>query len=107
MGPGTPIVTNIYNGVQPLSPTDAVAKQHDIDYLTDSRFDALKADLKAISKTFENDASLQAWAMRLGLGARMTLNSITNGVLFNYQGKVPNLTEQEHKALVDYLNSQV
>lgn len=78
LGPGTPIVSNIINKVRPKSINDAVALQHDIDYLSgENRY---WSDLKAI---YRSKPGLDGTALRLGLSVRMLLDLITSGTPLN------------------------
>lgn len=76
MGPGTHAVERILTGVKPTSEVDAIAQLHDIDFLTGD--EPIWSDIKAMSRTFgtSNPNSLQATAMRLGLGARSIFDLI-------------------------------
>ncbi len=62
------------HGVKPTSPTDAVAMQHDIEYLRPGHFNAYKADLKAI---LNSGYTWEGLAMKFGLTTRIVLNLIT------------------------------
>jgi hypothetical protein len=64
-GPRNSLIWQVMNNVQPKSYTDFVAREHDIDYLTDD--EPILADIKAI---YKSDWSLPGWIMKLGLGAR-------------------------------------
>jgi hypothetical protein len=57
--------------VQPTSYIDSIAREHDIDYLTDE--EPIYSDIRAILKT---DNSIQGWAMRLGLTARSLADAV-------------------------------
>jgi len=65
MGPGTDVQAKIEAGIKPTSSNDAVALQHDIDYLADGEM--FGADLKAI---VDSDMSMQGTVMKIGLAAR-------------------------------------
>lgn len=73
MGPGTNIVTRLYNNILPVNRNDAVTLLHDLDYI--STLDPIIADDKAIS---ELDYTISGIAGKLGL----TLRKYT-GVKFN------------------------
>jgi endonuclease III-like uncharacterized protein len=67
-GPGTHIVNNIINNVEPNNLTDLVTMMHDVDYMTDTTaWQSIKSDLKAIKNS---DFSLQGLATKLGLTLR-------------------------------------
>jgi len=85
---------------------DQVAKQHDIDYLISngSNTGAMLDDIKAIVYSFP-DISLQAFALRLGLSARMLGNIITLGRGFKYNTALPGLSEKQTKIVGYYLNN--
>lgn len=71
IGPGTHIIDNIYNNVQPTSLTDRVAMYHDIDYLGND--EPIRADMRAILSA---DNSLEGIVMKAGLGVRSVLDGV-------------------------------
>jgi len=71
LGPGTHVISNILNNKQPTSYTDYVAMLHDIDYLSNGGQD--HADAVAMSRA---DNSLQGFAMKFGLGARVFASTL-------------------------------
>jgi hypothetical protein len=73
LGPGTRVVSKVRAGVLPTSHTDALALQHDIDYLTAG--EKFNSDLRAITRS---DTSIQGIAMKLGLTTRMVLDAMTH-----------------------------
>jgi hypothetical protein len=75
MGPGTHVIDRILKGVAPTSYTDAVALQHDIDYLTDK--DPIISDLKAI---WLADNTMQGVVMKTGLVARSVVDLLTRPI---------------------------
>jgi hypothetical protein len=102
MGPGTHVIENLLNGVQPTTYNDALALRHDIEYLADG--EKFTSDLKAIS---QSDWSLQGIAMKLGLTARSSLDLLThvNPLLPNFHpnGRTDKLTGVETKKLQQML----
>jgi len=72
MGPGTHIISNIENGVQPTSYTDALALSHDINYLiaTGDHYKMRRADEIAIGNAPYNT---QGMLMKLVLFGRYAL----------------------------------
>lgn len=82
MGPGTHIITNILNGKKPVSETDAIALQHDIDYLTSE--EPIFSDLRAI---YKSGFDLQGIAMKTGLGLRTIVDALLHTTPF-----IPNFT---------------
>jgi len=79
LGPGTHVLSKIRNGVKPTSPVDAIAQQHDLDYIKykGDMLGKLKADLVALVKSAPIH-TVQSTAMRAGL----TLRSIANVLSF-------------------------
>jgi len=98
LGPGTKVMTNLFNGVRPVSYIDSLAQQHDIDYLSSvgSNFSAIMADLKAIKNSY-NEISLQAISMRVGLLARIAFSLSTFGVFIKFNRPINGLTMEETK----------
>lgn len=71
LGPGTHVINNVINKIQPVSRTDAIALVHDVDYLLASNDqDAINADNRALTMA---DNSAQGLAMQLGLNTRKQL----------------------------------
>jgi hypothetical protein len=73
MGPGTHVIDRVMNGVQPTSRVDEISREHDIDYL-DTTAEPIWADIKAVT-SLGFDPSVEANAMRLGLGARSLVDA--------------------------------
>lgn len=101
MGPGTHVIDNIFKRIKPTSQPDAVALQHDVDYLFDK--EPIISDLRAIVRS---DNSLQGMTMKIGLGARSIADYLihTNPVLnyfdinpthINGRSDTMSLTDQE------------
>lgn len=103
LGPGTPVVTNIINRIKPVDRNDAVAMQHDIDYLKgDNRY---WSDLKAI---FRSQPGFAGMALRLGLTVRMIADMLTaysplNGLV---RFDRPLLEPTNNEALVKVLENE-
>ncbi len=72
LGPGTKVVQKIYSGVQPASYNDYVARNHDIDYISNK--EPIIADIKAILKS---GPGLDGMALRLGLSARALVDFLS------------------------------
>ncbi len=71
LGPGTHVINNVINNIQPVSRTDALALVHDVDYLlANNDQDAISADNRALAVA---DNSAQGLAMKLGLSIRKSL----------------------------------
>ncbi len=88
MGPGTPIIDRLYQGVIPVDHVDEVAMYHDIDYTTSE--EPIFSDLRAIAGSFKVDTFkelVEAEAMRLGLGVRSIVDAILHTLPF-----MPNVT---------------
>lgn len=92
-GPGTHIVTKILSGVLPSNKTDFVTMLHDIEYL--SKTPPNLSDLRAITNSDNTFAGL---ITKLGLSARILLDSITNSIKFNTPTNISNV-------LFDYVGS--
>jgi len=67
LGPGTKIITSIYNNVQPTSDADRIARQHDVDYLLGNQFSS-QADITAIKRATGTDP--QSMVLKIGLRGR-------------------------------------
>jgi len=68
-------VSKINHGIKPKSRTDAIALQHDLDYLKYAGQNTFDADIKAI-KTAMGTPSLESLAMIAGLGSKIIVDSI-------------------------------
>lgn len=77
MGPGTRVIANILEGVEPTSYNDALALRHDIEYLKGG--EKFRSDLKAI---IGSDSSPQGLAMKLGLMSRIGFDLVTHVLPF-------------------------
>lgn len=93
------------SNLQPTSKTDAVARQHDVDYMisSGSALGAIKDDVKALSSSLL-DPSLESLAMRLGLSTRTLLSILTAGQTMNYNNNMPGLSNAETQELGKQLN---
>lgn len=105
-GPGTHIIQKILNHVPPVSHTDAIARQHDIDYLISAgnSNQALIDDSNAISRI--NDVSLESVAMFLGLTARGVINTVFPG-LANFNTPIKGLSVEQTHDIGVYLNEKL
>lgn len=84
LGPGTQIRRRILTNIKPTSDIDAIARQHDVDYLRDnSDLGMFEADLRAIQKSFTATPSLQQIAMITGLSSRIILSALFGKNLFS------------------------
>jgi hypothetical protein len=102
MGPGTHIVDNINNKLQPINEVDHTALHHDIDYIrANGSYSALlKSDLKAIANSGFTPSGL---LMKQGLLLRTLLSTLTFNKI-NFGGKT--LSTQEANLLADYLDNK-
>jgi hypothetical protein len=105
-GPGTKITTSVVTGIQPTSYVDAIARQHDIDYLISngSAIGALHDDVKAILNSYLS-LTPEAFAMRFGLGVRTALNLLSLGYFGNYNTNILGLSQNETKLVGQYLKA--
>jgi len=86
MGPGTHVVSRLIRGITPTDPVDALAMQHDLDYLTDE--EPIFSDLRAILRSYTTPPKffLKALAMRFGLGLRTLVDALLHAL------DIPNVT---------------
>jgi hypothetical protein len=68
MGPGTHVINNVYNHKYPTSHTDALALQHDLNYLYSAGGDLDVADRVAIAQA--SDFGFQSNILKAGLTIR-------------------------------------
>lgn len=83
MGPGTKVLHKILANERPVSDTDMIAFQHDLDYIHDPSFlGKIKADIKAIT-TDAQPLSVSKLIMNLGLAARIAYSLSPIGLIQN------------------------
>jgi len=106
LGPGTHTKSNIMKGLQPTSKTDAIARQHDLDYLVGE--EPILADLKAIGKSFAiADEPLQTTALRSGLALKALADTAFHLLPIDnpIHPKATTYTKEELKNIYDYLEN--
>jgi len=91
------------NDIKPVSATDAIARQHDIDYLISNgnSGEAFLDDMKALSSISE--ITPESIAMGVGL----TLRSIINEALpnsMNFNTSLEDMSKEDTKVVGLYLN---
>jgi len=97
LGPGTRIVSNLFNNIQPTSFADSIARQHDIDYLMGEKY-ASAADQTAIRSALNTD--FQSMVLKTGLRARQFLG-------LNFAKPYKNFSQQEMLRLNSWANSKI
>jgi hypothetical protein len=103
IGPSTPILTNLLNGVPPVDEIDRVAIRHDIDYIrANGDIDKLtQADFRAIKAA--NKLSLDGVLLTTGLSMRTGLSYLSLGYI-SFGGVV--IDPEEAELLSNYMMSK-
>jgi len=99
MGPGTHIIQNVIDNVQPTNRVDAVTRQHDIDYLRFAGDNPLYADSVAIANS---GYTIPGVVAKLGLGAKAVLNQMTG--IYYHNAPLPGYTLAETRRVGELLH---
>lgn len=111
IGAGTPIIMKVDEGVIPVDNPDAVAMQHDFDYLkADGDYiDTAAADIKAVFNLLYNP-SVKGLAMGTVLSLRTVLDTLTTpffGPIFRFNQPTVKLTDDEYKYYQDKISELI
>lgn len=98
LGPGTHIIKNILLNTKPTSRIDAIAMQHDIEYLSDG--EKFESDFRAMVKA---DNSLQGVLMKIGLTSRIAIDAFLHmfGSQFHLNDNSSGITALQQQQLLD------
>jgi hypothetical protein len=104
MGPGTNIIAKVLAKTKPYNRTDSVAREHDIDYLTNT--EPIISDVKAIANSLSHPDS-GTLPMLIGLSARSILDMMMHPISSLSEDNITHMNTPIYPELVELLHSIV